>query len=297
LSRGNLSTHINLKRRDEFFALAQTFNQLAVNLKTAQEKIIQDAESRLELERDLRQSEKLATVGQLASGLAHDIGTPLNIISGRAELIKRRLAENEENQKDLNVIVQQTERITKIIQQLLGFVRKKRPEQKPLNVGLLLETTLEFFDYLIHKHGITVVKEVKPPLPPVIGDLDQLNQVFSNLLLNAIQAMPEGGTLRLSISPKWMAQGGFDERQRHYIEVRIEDTGMGMDKTVLEKIFNPFFTTKEGDKGTGLGLTVSQGIVEEHEGWITVESEVGKGSVFRVYLPSMPEVEGEREAS
>ncbi len=297
LSRGNLNTHINLKRRDEFSALAQTFNQLAVNLKTAQEKIIQETESRLDLERDLRQSEKLATVGQLASGLAHDIGTPLNIISGRAELIKRRLDQNEENQKDLNIIVQQTERITKIIQQLLGFVRKKRPEQKPLNVGLLLETTLEFFDYLIHKHGITVVKEVETPLSPVMGDLDQLNQVFSNLLLNAIQAMPEGGTLRLSTSPKWMAQGGFDERQRHYVEVRIEDTGGGMDKTVLEKIFNPFFTTKEADKGTGLGLTVSQGIVEEHEGWISVESEVGKGSVFRVYLPSMPEVEGEREAS
>ncbi|MEI9479943.1 MAG: ATP-binding protein, partial [Deltaproteobacteria bacterium] len=297
LSKGNLDTQIDLKRGDEFSALARTFNQLAINLKTAQEKIIQQAETRLQLERELRQSEKLAIVGQLASGLAHDIGTPLNIISGRAELIKRKLEEKEEAQKDLNIIVQQTERITKIIQQLLGFVRKKRPEQKPLNVGLLLETTLEFFDYLIQKQGVKVVKEVETPLPPVIGDLDQLNQVFSNLFLNAIQAMPQGGTLRLSVSPKWISKEGLNERERLYIEVGIEDTGMGMGKEVLENIFNPFFTTKEGDKGTGLGLTVSQGIVEDHEGWINVESEVGTGSVFKVYLPSVQEAKGEDERS
>jgi two-component system NtrC family sensor kinase len=297
LSKGNLDTQIDLKRGDEFSALARTFNRLAINLKTAQEKIIQEAENRLQLERELRQSEKLAIVGQLASGLAHDIGTPLNIISGRAELIKRRLEEKEEAQKDLNIIVQQTERIAKIIQQLLGFVRKKRPEQKALNVGLLLETTLEFFDYLIQKQGIRVVKEVETPLPPVIGDLDQLNQVFSNLFLNAIQAMSQGGTLRLSVSPKWISKEGLNESERLYIEVGIEDTGVGMAKDVLEKIFNPFFTTKEEDKGTGLGLTVSQGIVEDHEGWIDVESEVGTGSVFKVYLPSLQEAKGEDERS
>jgi two-component system NtrC family sensor kinase len=297
LSKGNLDTQIDLKRGDEFSALARTFNRLAINLKTAQEKIIQEAENRLQLERELRQSEKLAIVGQLASGLAHDIGTPLNIISGRAELIKRRLEEKEEAQKDLNIIVQQTERIAKIIQQLLGFVRKKRPEQKALNVGLLLETTLEFFDYLIQKQGIRVVKEVETPLPPVIGDLDQLNQVFSNLFLNAIQAMSQGGRLRLSVSPKWISKEGLNERERLYIEVGIEDTGVGMAKDVLEKIFNPFFTTKEEDKGTGLGLTVSQGIVEDHEGWIDVESEVGTGSVFKVYLPSLQEAKGEDERS
>jgi two-component system NtrC family sensor kinase len=295
LSKGNLNTQIDLKRGDEFSALAGTFNQLAINLKTAQEKIIQEAETRLQLERELRQSEKLAIVGQLASGLAHDIGTPLNIISGRAELIKRRLEEKEEAQKDLNIVVQQTERITKIIQQLLGFVRKKRPEKKPLSIGLLLETTLEFFDYLIQKQEVRVVKEVLPPLPPVMGDLDQLNQVFSNLFLNAVQAMPQGGTLRLSVFPRWISKEGLNESQRLYTVVRIEDTGVGMEKEVLEKIFNPFFTTKEGDKGTGLGLTVSQGIVEDHEGWIDVESEIGKGSVFKVYLPSLQEVKGEDE--
>lgn len=292
LSRGNLDTQINLKRRDEFSALAETFNRLAIDLKTAQEKNIREAEARLQLERELRQSEKLATVGQLASGLAHDIGTPLGIISGRAELIKRRLEEKEEAQKDLSVILQQSERITKIIQQLLGFVRKKRPEQKPLNIGLLLATTLEFFDYLIQKQGVTVLREIATPLPLVIGDLDQLNQVFSNLFLNALQAMPQGGTLRLTVSPVWISKKGLQDGKRLYVVIAVEDTGVGMERDVLEKIFSPFFTTKEGDKGTGLGLTVSQGIVEEHEGWIDVESEPGKGSVFRVHLPALQEAEG-----
>ncbi len=297
LSKGNLNTQIDLKRGDEFSALAGAFNQLAIDLKTAQVKIIQEAESRLQLERELRQSEKLAIVGQLASGLAHDIGTPLNIISGRAELIRRRLEEKEEAQKNLNIIVQQTEKITKIIQQLLGFVRKKWPEQKQLNVGFLLETTLELFDYLIRKQGVKVVKDVVSPLPPVMGDMDQLNQVFSNLFLNAIQAMPQGGTLRLSASQKRISKEGLNEGKRFYIEVGIEDTGVGMRKDVLMKIFDPFFTTKEEDKGTGLGLTVSQGIVEDHDGWIDVESEIGKGSVFKVYLPSLQEAKGEGERS
>ena len=140
-----------------------------------------------------------------------------------------------------------------------------------------------------------MVKEVATPLPPVMGDLDQLNQVFSNLFLNAIQAMPVGGTLRLAVSPRWISKEGLCEGERLYTEVRVEDTGVGMEKEVLEKIFDPFFTTKEGDKGTGLGLTVSQGIVEDHEGWIDVESEVGKGSIFKVYLPSLEELKGEGE--
>jgi signal transduction histidine kinase len=109
--------------------------------------------------------------------------------------------------------------------------------------------------------------------------------------------MPQGGTLRLSVSPKWISKEGLKESERLYIEVGIEDTGVGMGREVLENIFSPFFTTKEGDKGTGLGLTVSQGIVEDHEGWIDVESEVGKGSIFRVYLPSSEEVKGEDERS
>lgn len=285
LAKGNFDTQFVLSRKDEISELAQAFNQMAVDLRKAQEQIIKEAETTIELERTLRQSEKLATIGQLASGLAHEIGTPLNIIGGRAELIKRKMKDREGEQKDLDIIIQQAERITKIIQQLLGFVRKKRPEQKGLNIKTLLETTLDFLDHQIQKQGVKVVKDLKDNLPIVTGDSDQLQQVFLNLFLNAIQAMPEGGTLRLSVLSKWISMEGLENDQRQYVEVCVEDTGVGMEKEVVETIFNPFFTTKE-DKGTGLGLTVSQGIVQDHEGWIEVESEIGEGSQFRVYLPA-----------
>jgi len=290
MAKGQLNTRIDMKRGDEISELAQAFNQMAVDLKKAQEKMIQEAESKLELERSLRQSEKLATIGQLASELAHEIGTPLNIISGRTELMKRRLEDKEEIQKNLDLILLQSGRITKIIQQLLGFVRKKRPEQTVLNIGILLETTLDFLEPQIRRQKVQVVKDIKESLPSVMGDPDQLQQVFLNLFLNAVQSMPTGGTLRLSASPKWISKEDLEDSQRQYLEVCVEDTGVGMEKEVMEKIFQPFFTTKEKEKGTGLGLTVSQGIVQDHEGWIEAESEIGKGSVFKVYLPSSQRV-------
>jgi signal transduction histidine kinase len=285
LAKGNLDIRIDSRGGDELSELAKAFNQMATDLKDAQERIIQEAETKLELERSLRRSEKLATIGQLASGLAHEIGTPLNIIGGRAELAKKRLGDKEEAYKSLDIIVEQAERITKIIQQLLGFIRKKRPEQTSLNIRTVLETTLDFLDHQIQKQRVKVTKTIRNDLPLVAGDPDQLQQVFLNLILNAIQSMPEGGVLRLSGSTKEISKENLEDGKRQYVEVRIEDTGLGMEKEVIQNIFNPFFTTK--DTGTGLGLMVSQGIVQDHEGWIDVESQVGKGSVFKVYLPSL----------
>jgi len=287
LAKGNLDTRIDSRRGDELCELAEAFNQMATDLKEAQARIIQEGETKLELERSLRQSEKLATIGQLTSGLAHEIGTPLNIIGGRAELAKKRLGDKEEAQKGLDIIAEQTERITKIIQQLLGFVRKKKPEQIPLDISTVLGTTLDFLDHQIQKQRVKVTKSIRDDLPPVMGDADQLQQVFLNLILNAIQSMPEGGGLRLSASTKEISKENLEDGKRQYVEVRIEDTGVGMEREVIQNIFNPFFTTK--DTGTGLGLMVSQGIVQDHEGWIDVESRVGKGSVFKVYLPSLEE--------
>ncbi len=285
LAKGNFDTQFVLSRKDEISELAQAFNHMALDLRKAQEQIVKEAETTIELERTLRQSEKLATIGQLASGLAHEIGTPLNIISGRAELIKRKIKDREGEQKDLDIIIQQAEKITKIIQQLLGFVRKKRPEQSHLNIQALIETTLDFLDHQIHKQGIHLVTDFEDRLPEVTGDSDQLQQVFLNLFLNAIQSMPEGGELRIGASTQWISREGIEDGRREYVVLDVLDTGMGMDREVVKNIFNPFFTTKE-DKGTGLGLTVSQGIVQDHEGWIEAESQAGKGSLFRVYLPA-----------
>ncbi len=284
MAKGQLNTRIELKSKDELSELSKAFNQMAVDLKEARERMIRQAETKLELERSLRQSEKLATIGQLASGLAHEIGTPLNIIGGRVELTKRRLEDKEDAQKNLDIVLNQTARITKIIQELLGFARKKSLGEGPVGIGALLETTLDFVEHQIRKQEVAVVKDVEDNLPFVTGDPDQLQQVFLNLILNAIQSMPEGGTLRVSASLEYTQKKGLEESQRqYYVAVCMEDTGAGMKREVIQDIFNPFFTTR--DKGTGLGLTISQGIVQDHEGWIDVESEVGKGSTFKVYLP------------
>jgi two-component system, NtrC family, sensor kinase len=284
-AKGNLNHPIDLQRGDEFSELAQAFNQMAVDLKKAQERIVQEAEAQLELERSLRHSEKLATVGQLASELAHEIGTPLNVIHGRAELIQRGVEGREGIQKNLDIIIHQTERITKIIQQLLGFVRKKKPEQTAINICTILDSTLDLLDHQIQKQKISITKDLQDGLPAAIGDPDQLQQVFLNLILNAVQAMPDGGILHLSASLKQNTGQPNQWDQRHYLQVCVEDTGVGIEREAIQHIFSPFFTTK--DKGTGLGLMVTQGIIQDHEGWIEVESEVGKGSQFKVYLPSM----------
>lgn len=284
LARGDFSSHIDLRRKDEISEMAREFNQMAMDLRKAREEIIEEAERRLELERALRQSDKLAAIGQLASELAHEIGTPLNIIAGRAELTRRKV--NEKGlEKNLDVVIEQTAKITKIIRQLLGFVRKKKPEQKPLNLGILLRTALDLLDYQIRKQKISVATEIENPLPVVMGDPDQIQQVFLNLLLNAIQAMPQGGTLRVGASSRWTTKPGLEESERCYVEVFFSDSGTGMEKNVIEHIFDPFYSTKHG--GTGLGLTVSRGIIDEHEGWIDVESEMGRGSIFRIYLPAL----------
>jgi signal transduction histidine kinase len=288
MARGNLDARINLIGKDELSELAGSFNQMAIDLKTAQERIIREGEARLELERGLRQSEKLATVGQLASELAHEIGTPLNIILGRTELIKKRLHDKEATEKNLDIIGNQIDKITRTIRQLLGFVRKKKPEQQRVNVNNLLKGTLDLLDYQMEKQKLELVTDFDQDIPAVIAEPDQLQQVFLNLLLNAIQAMPDGGSLRLRTSLKNVAKNGFPEGQRPYLEICVEDTGVGMEKEVMQSVFNSFFTTKK--TGTGLGLMVAEGIVEDHEGWIEVESVPRQGSTFKVYLDVTKEV-------
>ena len=289
LAQGNLSAQINLPGSNEFSELAREFNRMSVALEEARRRLIEEVNARMELERNLRHSEKLAIIGQLSSELAHEIGTPLNIIVGRKELIEKKWEDREAAQKNLDIILRQVQRIKRIIESLLGFAQKNKPETVLLQIGDLLENTLEFMGQQIRKQGIRVIRDIQKNLPPVKGDMDLLQQVFLNLILNAVQAMPPGGTLRLSASIRQIGRENL-WILRPYLEVCISDTGAGMEEEVKEKIFRSFFTTKE--RGTGLGLPVSLGIVQDHEGWIEVESEKWKGSVFKVFLP----VPGENSA-
>ncbi|HZT19736.1 MAG TPA: PAS domain S-box protein [Dongiaceae bacterium] len=221
----------------------------------------------------LRRTERLAELGMLASGMAHEIGTPMNVILGRAEYLLSRTKE-EPTKRGLETIVAQVERITKIMNQLLAFARRRPAERRPLDLRKSVADCLDVIQERVRRHRIRVETDLPADLPPVLADADQVSQVLLNLMLNAIQAMPEGGTLRLALA-----------RGDGTVTIQVGDTGHGIPEEALSKIFLPFYTTKEVGKGTGLGLTVVHGIIQEHGGTITVESRVDQGTTFTVALP------------
>ena len=234
---------------------------------------IVDISDRKRLEMRLRQAERLAELGTLASGMAHEIGTPMNVILGRAEYLLQRTAD-EGMKKGLATIVTQIERITKVMNQLLVFARRKPPDRQVVDLGEIVEDSLEMFQERMTHGRITVEKAIEADMPSIQADRDQLIQVLINLVTNSLHAMPEGGRLRVSL-----------DRENNYVRLGISDIGHGMPEEIRSKVFEPFFTTKDFGKGTGLGLTVVKGIVEEHGGTIAVESTVDKGTTFWIRLP------------
>lgn len=225
------------------------------------------------IQEQLRKTERIAELGTLASGMAHEIGTPMNVILGRAEYLLQRTAD-EGMKKGLVTIITQIERITKVMNQLLVFARRKQPDRQVVDLGEIVENSLEMFQERMTHNHITVEKAIEGNLPSIYADRDQIVQVLINLVTNSLHAMPEGGRLRLSL-----------DRENKYVCLGISDTGHGMPEEVCSKIFEPFFTTKDFGKGTGLGLTVVKGIIEEHGGTIAVESVVDKGTTFWIRLP------------
>ncbi|HEY7531800.1 MAG TPA: ATP-binding protein, partial [Nitrospiraceae bacterium] len=182
--------------------------------------------------------------------------------------------QEEPVKKGLQTIISQVERITRVMNQLLAFARRKPVERRALDLQKIIDDNLEIFDERLPRHRIIVERAFAASCPPVLADADQMSQLVINLVMNAVHAMPDGGTLRIGVSP----HDGM-------VRLTMADTGHGIPRDVLDKIFDPFFTTKEFGKGTGLGLTVVKGIMEEHHGTIAVESEAGKGTTFTIDLP------------
>ena len=234
---------------------------------------IVDISERKRLETQLRRTERLAELGTLASGMAHEIGTPMNVILGRAEYLLQRTAD-EGMKKGLATIVTQIERITKVMNQLLAFARRRIPERRAVDLCEIVDNSLEMFQERLAQSRVEVDKRIESPLPPICADRDQLIQVLINLVMNSLHAMPGGGRLGVSLA-----------REDSQLCLGLSDTGHGMPEEIRSKVFEPFFTTKDFGKGTGLGLTVVKGIIDEHGGTITVESAVGKGTTFWIRLP------------
>jgi PAS domain S-box-containing protein len=249
---------------------------------------IEDVTERMALEQEVQQAEKLAVVGQLAAGIAHQIGTPLNVISGSAEYLMMGWGTEKPRPQELEIIVSQTDRITKLIQQLLNFARPARMEFQPLKLNDLLGEVLGLTEHQIAKERIVVRTDFQPDLPDIAGDANQLEQAFLNIVINAWHAMPEGGTLTLRTRP--VPAGSRPRRAGRPapagVEVTIADTGTGILPEDVPRIFDPFFSTKGVGKGTGLGLAISRRILDDHHGTIQVASEVGRGTTFTIRLPA-----------
>jgi signal transduction histidine kinase len=238
----------------------------------------------------------------MAAEIAHEVGTPLNVIGGRARAIAK-LANRSTGSvadgvadvtKNAGIISGEVERIAKIIRQVLDFSRRRGPTVTRVRLPAVVAEAVELLSETTRRRGIAVEVAVPAPeTPDVPGDPDQLQQVCLNLLMNAIHAMPDGGTLRVATPRVVRRKGGLDlAAPAEYVALEIADSGAGIPEAHRDKIFEPFFTTRDEGQGTGLGLAVSNGIVKDHDGWIEVESAVGSGAVFRVYLPTGNPVAG-----
>jgi signal transduction histidine kinase len=234
----------------------------------------------------LRRAEKLATVGQVAAEIAHEVGTPLNVIGGRARTLARRPGDPAEVQKNAEIITDQVARITKIIRQVLDASRKSRPSLTEVDVARVVREALSFVEELLKRQNVEVIVHAAPDLQPIPGDPDEIQQVCLNLVMNAIQAMKEGGTLTIDLEQVVRRKEGLAlSPPSSYLMLQISDTGPGIPVADRDKIFEAFFTTKEIGQGSGLGLAVSKGIVKDHEGWIEVDEAPKGGAVLRVFLP------------
>jgi two-component system NtrC family sensor kinase len=236
--------------------------------------IFDDVTDRDELERRLVQADKLSSIGLLAAGVAHEVNTPLAVISTYAQLLAKQISDDEQKSKLLDKIAKQTFRASEIVNSLLSFSRTSPTEFVEVDVSKVIQETLTLVEHQLEKSGVAVKLDAPSTLPPIKGNSGKLQQVFLNLFLNARDAMDAGGTLTVRA---W-SEGGF-------ARIDVADNGQGIAPEHLERIYDPFFTTKGARKGTGLGLAVTYGIVREHGGTIEVDSHLGAGSRFRVELP------------
>lgn len=284
ISNGNLDYHIELNTRDEIGYLANNFDIMTKNLKKAKEEIdnfVKTLEEKVEERtRELKEaqtqlihSEKLASIGRLSAGIAHEINNPLGAILIYSYLLKEDLKESP-YRGNIEKIIKETEKVKNIVNGLLEFARPREPQFKPVDVNSIVEKTLDMLSRQVLFHNIVIKKSIWNSPLIVRADESQIQQVFTNIIINAAEAMNGKGELTIKTR---LSDG-------KYAEIEFTDTGCGIPPERMSRIFEPFFTTKT-DRGVGLGLSISQSIITRHNGFISVQSEVNKGTTFIVRLP------------
>ncbi len=297
LSSGNLEQPIPVRSADEFGQLASSFNAMTTALRNSQEelrewgrtleqKVAKRTQELRVAEAEAARGEKLASVGLLAAGIAHELNNPLTGILTFSSLIRKNLPDGSADAEDLDLVIRETKRCATIIKRLLDFAREKTPEKKFTDINQVILGTTRLIERPANLRDIEIAMDLDPNLPPVWADADQMTQVIMNMLVNAQHAIEEKGSITVRSRRAQKAPSAEPGAQPvPMVELSIIDTGCGIPEKNLKRIFDPFFTSKEVGKGTGLGLSVSHGIVSAHGGMIEVESKVGEGTTFRIFLP------------
>jgi two-component system NtrC family sensor kinase len=294
VAQGNLGRTVTATSADEIGLLVNTFNDMTQELKTARERMEDWTES---LKREvakktdalkkyqdkLVQAEKLAALGRLTADLAHEIRNPLTAIGGFARRLYKG-AESEKEKERAEVIISEVHRLEKILKEVLTFSRDARSHLGKHHLDEFVYDVVNMYEYICIEQSVSVEVMIEKNLPPVLIDKDQVKQALTNLITNALDVMPRGGTLKI------MA-GNEDLNDVRYVFLKVSDTGQGIDEDNLSRIFEPFYTTKKTGHGTGLGLSITRKIVEEHGGFIKAERNPGEGSTFSLYFPQQSEEE------
>jgi two-component system NtrC family sensor kinase len=289
IGQGEFESPLDLARHDELGMLGGELNAMASQLAASRTAMEDQAEARLAALEQLRHAERLTTVGKLASAVAHEIGTPINVVAGHAKLIVSRRVEGDETISSAQVIVEQCSRVTKLVRNLLDYARRRPPNRVCVNLHDILNETAQLLAPLAASRQ--VVLEVHGESPALASvDPAQLQQALANLTINAIQASPEKSTVSLTLEAVTVARPDRERgRARPTWRISVADHGTGIPSEDLGRLFDPFFTTKPSGEGTGLGLSITRTIVEEHGGWISVDSTVGQGARFELYLAPLRE--------
>ncbi len=284
ITEGDYSQKVEVSSDDEIGFLANNFNKMVAELvrahqelkewaETLERKVEQRTTELRAMQAHLIQSEKLAGVGKLAAGVAHEINNPLTCVLTNSSLLLADLPPDDLRREDLQTIVDETLRCRKIVKGLLDFARQTKPQKQNLDLNKVVEDVLSLVKNQASFQNITIRTEMDPTLPPVLADADQMRQVVLNIILNAADAMPQSGVLRIR---------SYFESSSKQVILRISDTGPGIPVEIQDKLFEPFFTTKK--TGTGLGLAIAYGIMERHKGALKVESSPGHGTTIVVIL-------------
>ncbi len=288
---GDLSSASISARSDEVGEALREFDVLVRELAEARHRLEAEIEHRRRLEDGMRRLDKLVTVGQLAAGLAHEIGSPLQVLAGRIRALQRNADRPDETRRIAGILLEQTERITRIVSRLSGVLRRAPLRFEPTDVAKATRTVIDLMEGEARRRGITLRLAATNDLPSISSDGDQIQQLVLNLVRNALEASEPGGTIDVMVS---QVPPEFENaRMQAGVRISVEDHGRGMDQATVERACEAFFTTREHEGGTGLGLAVVKDIVDEHRGMLEVQSEPGVGTRVDVLLPLSAERDAE----